>query len=75
MCEFRIFSIQQKIDEALNRKHKELLAKKQSLSKIAQDSCDNSASSNSTSSYLKQKTELEQMAGCKGSDTSKWLVR
>ena len=72
MIQFRIFSIQQKIDQVLSRKHQELLAKKQSLSKVTQDSCDNSAGRNPTSSYLKQKTELEQMAGCKGSDTSKW---
>lgn len=25
--------------------------------------------------YLQQKNLLEQMAGCKDSDTSKWLVR
>jgi len=62
--------IRQKMEEAVQRRQREAMAK---LNGKKVD--DQSSSTLTSSTYLQQKNELESMAGSKGDDAGKWLVR
>ncbi|KAJ1421374.1 hypothetical protein B484DRAFT_452745 [Ochromonadaceae sp. CCMP2298] len=62
-------SIQQKLDDAVQKRNEEMLARRQ------RGEVKKPEASANTSSYLKQKSELEAMAGSKGAESGKWLVR
>ena len=67
---FSALDIQAKIDQALMQKTKEI-----SSSKRFKKSNSNPAEEEQYSAYLKQKSDLENLSGSKGDDSSKWLVR
>ncbi len=66
--------LQAKIDHLLQQQRESALAKKQ-LQKAIGDNAQESPHQSEESSYLKQKNELEQLAGSKNGDSSKWYVR
>lgn len=74
-------SIQQQLDLIASQRQKELLAKRskteQSTTEIRSAGSHGAAAATTSAAaeYLKQKSELENMAGCSSDDAGKWLVR
>lgn len=59
------------VEEELARRQREAVARKLKAAASSQPSTTTGVSS----SYLRQKSELEAVTACKSDDTAKWLVR